>query len=155
MKSAAAKIVLKLLNFKQKQRRMVIAQGMLKTVQQRYRFVHKGHNCWRIMDVWLWHWNQGPIIPMEVSRKAKTEISTSSSIKCKGFAHCFHRLQWCGTSWILATRNTTLKLSADCAKQFFRNSQNCGKPKHGFCTITTEQLTHRCLCVSFWPKTKP
>ena len=25
---------------------------------------------------------------------------------------------------------------------------------HGFCTLIMHQLTHRCLCVSFWPKTK-
>ena len=41
----------------------------------------------------------------------------------------------------------------DCAKQFVRNAQNCGKSNHGFCIMITPQLTHRCLCVSFWPKT--
>ena len=24
-----------------------------------------------------------------------------------------------------------------------------------FCTMITRQLTHRCLCLSFWPKIKP
>ena len=49
----------------------------------------------------------------------------------------------------------TLKLCADCAKQFVRNAQNCGKSNHGFCTMITHQLTQRRLCLSFWPKTKP
>ena len=31
-----------------------------------------------------------------------TEKSTSSSVKCKGFTHCFLRLQWRGASYILA-----------------------------------------------------
>ena len=44
-----------------------------------------------------------------------------------------------------------LKLWADCAKQFVRNGQNCGKTNHGYCSKITHQLTHRCLCV--WNKT--
>ena len=59
----------------------------------------------------------------------------------------------CKVLWSI--RNTILKLWADCAKQFFRNVQNCGKTNHGFCTTIMHQLTHRCLCVSFWPNTKP
>ena len=56
---------------------------------------------------------------------------------------------------VRSIRNTTLKLCADCAKQFVRNAQNYGKTNHGFCIIITHQLTHWCLEVSFWPKTKP
>ena len=52
-------------------------------------------------------------------------------------------------------RNTKLKFYTDCSKQFFRNTQNCGKTNHGFCTLMTHHLTHQCLGVSFWPKTKP
>ena len=52
-------------------------------------------------------------------------------------------------------RNNTLKLCADYAKQFVRNAQNCGKTNLGFCTMIIHQLTHRCLYMSFWPKTKP
>ena len=43
MKRAAAKIVPELLNFKQKQCRMVIAQEMLTTIQ----ICSKGQNWWR------------------------------------------------------------------------------------------------------------
>ena len=93
MKREAAKIVPKLLNFEQKQRRMDIAQ-------RRSRFAH---NWWQIMGIWPWDWNQCLIIPMEASRRSKTEKSTSSTVKCEDLAHCFLRLQWRGASWILAT----------------------------------------------------
>ena len=33
--------------------------------------------------------------------------------------------------------------------------QNCRKTNHGFCIMITHLFTHRCLCVSFWGKTKP
>ena len=51
-------------------------------------------------------------------------------------------------------RSTTLKLCADCAKQFVRNTQNCRKTNHGFRTIVTHQLKHQCLCMTFWLKTR-
>ena len=89
----------------------------------------------------------------------QTKKSTTSSVKCEGFAHCFLRFQWRGASWILARRrsirNITLKLYADSAKQFVGNGQNCWKTNHGFCNHDNEPAhTHRCLNVSFWPKTK-
>ena len=89
---------------------------------------------------------------MEASRRANTEKSTSSLDKCKGFAHCFLRLQWRGASWILTTRsygtirNITLKLCVDCEKQFVRNAQNCRKINHGFCIMIMHQLTHIDAC---------
>ena len=81
--------------------------------------------------------------------------SMLGSVKCEDFAQYFLRLEWRGASLILAvrsTRITTLKLSADCAKQFVRNTQNCEKSNHEFWTIITHQLTHRCLCVNIWSK---
>ena len=75
MKCTAAKIVPKLLNFEQKQRRMDIAQELLNIVNDDPDFLKKDHNWWRII--------------MEASRRAKTEKSMSSSVKCEGFAHCF------------------------------------------------------------------
>ena len=50
-------------------------------------------------------WVYGYNIPMEASRRAKTEKSISSSIKCEGFAHCFLRLQWRGAARILIIRS--------------------------------------------------
>ena len=35
---------------------------------------------------------------------------------------------------VRSIRNTSLKLCADCAKQFVRNAQSYGKTNHGFCT---------------------
>ena len=156
---------------------------------------------------------------MKASRRVKTKKSTSSLVKCEGFAHCFLRFQWCimnschkvvrsirntifvrnaqncgktnhgfytiithqltnqclcvsfwpfnifnSMAWCImnsyhkdvrSTINTTLKLCADCGKQFVRNAQNYRKTKHGFCIMLTDQITHRCQCVSLWPKIKP
>ena len=55
---------------------------------------------------------------------------------------------------VRSVKNTALKLYGDCAKQFVRNAQNCGKTNNGFCTMIKHQLTHRFLYVSFWPKIK-
>ena len=74
-------------------------------VQRRFRFAQRGIGWWRIMGVCLWYWNESPIIPKEASRRAKTEKTTSNSVKCEGFAHWFLRLQWRCASWILATRS--------------------------------------------------
>ena len=92
MKRAAAKIVPKLLNFEQKQRRMDIALELLTTFNDDTDLLKKYHNWRRIMGEWLWHWNQSPIILMEASRRSKTEKSTSSSVKCESFVRCFLRL---------------------------------------------------------------
>ena len=62
-------------------------------------------------------------------------------------------MNFCNTV-IWSIRNTIMKPYADCAKQFFRNAQNCGKTNHRFCTMITHQLTNRCLYVSVWPKDK-
>ena len=43
--------------------------GDVYDVQWRSRFAQKGNNWWRIMGVWLWHWNQSPILSMEASPK--------------------------------------------------------------------------------------
>ena len=69
---------------------------------------------------------------------------TWRSVKCEGVAHCP----------LLSTRDITLKLSADCTKQFVWNSQNFGNTNHEFCTMITHQFKHRCLCVSFLDKNK-
>ena len=73
-----------------------IVKFWAKTTSHRYRLgdAQKVPNWWRIMGVWLWHWNQSQIIPMKVSRRTKTEKIISSSFKCEGFAYCFLRLQW-------------------------------------------------------------
>ena len=42
---------------------------------------------------------------MEAHWIAKTEKSTSSSVKCQGFAHCFLWLSWRSASGVLTTRS--------------------------------------------------
>ena len=54
--------------------------GDVNGIQRWSSFAVKGYNWWRIMNVLLRHWNQSPAIPMEASRRAKTERSTSSSV---------------------------------------------------------------------------
>ena len=85
-----------------------------------------------------------------VSRRAKTkkarQVRSNEKIllivffDCNGVVPCYKIVR--------SIRNTTLKLCADCAKQFLRNAQNYGKSNNGFRTMITHQLTHRCLCVS-------
>ena len=112
------------------------------------------------MAVWLWHWNQSPIIPMKASRRVKAEKSTSSLVNPWRFcsllssiamACCImnscHKVVW-------SIRNTTLKLCAYCAMQFIRNAQNCGETYHGFCTMITHQLTQRCFLLEFLGKNR-
>ena len=64
---------------------------------------------------------------------------------------------WCVMNFfykvVWPIRSIILKLCNDCAKQFIRNTMNCGTTNHGFCIMITHQLTHRCRWVSFWPKT--
>ena len=63
------------------------------------------HNWWRIMGIWLWRRNQSPIVPMQAHWITKTEKSTSSSIKCQGFARCFLWISWRSASGVLTTRS--------------------------------------------------
>ena len=140
-RSTAAKIVSKLLNFQQKQLRMGIAQELLTTFNDDPDLLKKvvagDESC-----VWLWHWNQSPIIPIK-ARQIQVNVKVLLTV-------CFncHKI-------VRSIRNTTLKLCTDCSKQFVRNAQNCEKTNHEFCIMTTDQLTHWYLCVSFWPKLKP
>ena len=70
------------------------------------------------MGVWLWHWNQSS------QRQVLTNIKVLLTVffDCNGVSimNSCHKV-------IGSIRNTTLKLGADCAKQFLRNAQNCGK----------------------------
>ena len=71
--------------------------------RQKTRNILKQGNKWfwvivklLLEDVWLWYWNQSPIIPivpMEAYRRAKIVKSTSNLVKFEGFAHCLLQLQ--------------------------------------------------------------
>ena len=96
MKRAAPKIAPKLLNFEQKQHRMDIAQEMLTTFNDNPDLLKKVITR---DESWVYGYSiESPVIPMDASNKVKTEKSTSNSVKCEGFAHCFLRLQCRGAS---------------------------------------------------------
>ena len=59
------------------------------------------------------------------------------------------RRRLCEAICVRLIRKTTLKLGADCTKQFARNAQNCGKTNHRFSTMITHQFIHLCLGVNF------
>ena len=83
MKREAAKVVPKLLYFEQKQRRMDIAQEMLTM------FI----KAITADESWVYGYDIETKAQL-ASKRAKTEKSTSSSVKCDGFANYFLRLQW-------------------------------------------------------------
>ena len=152
-KRAAAKIVSKLLNFEQKQSLIDIVQEMLTTFNDDPDLLKKvitgdeswvyGYNIETKAQSFQWKRSEKPR-PKKARqiRKMRRFCSLFSSI---GMAWCIMN----SCSKVLSIRNTTLKLCADCAKQNVRNAQNCGKTNHGFCTMMTHQITHRCLCMSF------
>ena len=78
IKLAAAKIVLKLLNFDQKQRCIDIAQEILTTFNDNPDFLKI------ITGGEPWVYGYDIEIKVQLSRK-----STSSSVQCESFAHCF------------------------------------------------------------------
>ena len=91
IKCAAAKIVLKLLNFEQKLRRIDIAQEMLMTFNDDPDLLKKIITGG---ELWVYDYDIEPKVQsMEASRRDKAEKNTSSSVKCEGFAKCFLRLQ--------------------------------------------------------------
>ena len=56
--------------------------GDVDDVQWRSIFAHKGHNWWRILGVWLWYWNQYPIIPF-----IQAKVLLTVFFECNGVVH--------------------------------------------------------------------
>ena len=125
-------------------------------LQWQTRFIRKGHNWWGILDVWLRHWNDIKWQSSEESRPKKHLKFGRMWRFCLLVSSI--TITWCIINSchkvVSSIRNTTLKLRADCPKQFVRNEQNFGKTNYGFFIIIMNQLTHRCLSMSFWPKKK-
>ena len=77
---------------------------------------------------------------MEASRRGKIEKKHFKFGQMWRFCSLFSLIAMACcimNSWhkvVRSIRNTTLKLWADCAKQFVRNAQNCRKAQ-GFCTM--------------------
>ena len=127
--------------------------GDVDDVQWRSRFVQKSRNWWPIMGVWLYHWNQSPIIELKVSRWAKKSRKEHYKFgQMWRFCSLFSSIAmaWCIMNSchmvVRPIRNTTLKLCADCAKQLVKNALDCGKTNHGFCTMITHQISHIVAC---------
>ena len=160
MKCAAVKIAPKLLNFEQKQCSMDVTQEMLTAFIDDSDLLKKVITC---DDSWLygydieteaqssqWKRPEGP--RLKKVRKVSYMWKFCSLFSLNTMAWCI--MNFCH-SVVRSIWNTTLKLYADCWKQFVRNAQNCGKTNHEFYTMLAHQLTHRFLCVSFWPNSKP
>ena len=151
MKRVAAKFNPKLLNFDQKNNHMNIAQELLNDVNDDpdlLKRVITGDETWVYgYDVETKaqssQWKQSDEPRPKKARQVGSNVKVLLTvfIECNGVVH--HEF---------LPQGRTVN---NCAKQFVRNAQNYGKNNHGFCTMITHQLTHRCLCVIFWPKTKP
>ena len=129
MKRTAAKIVPKLLNFEQEQRSMDIVQKILTKFNESLQKRQYWKKHVKFEQMWRF-------------------CSLFSSIAIAWFnMNSCHKV-------VRSIRNATMKLWANCAKQFVKNAQNCGKTNHGFRIMIMHQFTHRCLCVGLWPKTK-
>ena len=93
IKRAAAKIVPKLLNFWQTQRRLDIAQEMLASFNGNPDVIKKVLNWWRIMGVGLWHWNQKPnhsngnVQSQDRKKGAQVQTNVIISYDCNGVVH--------------------------------------------------------------------
>ena len=55
---------------------VVRCTGDVDDIQRRHRFTQKVRNWWRVMGIWLSHWNQNPFIPMEASRRDQDRKKT-------------------------------------------------------------------------------
>ena len=99
MKRAAAMILPKLVNFKQKQRRMNITQEMLTTFNDNPDLLKKVVTT---DESWVYGYDIEPKAqssqwkPPEEPRPKRT-FQVRLNVKF-GFAHCFLRLQWHGAS---------------------------------------------------------
>ena len=89
MKPAAGKTVPKLQNFEQKQRSMDTAQEMLTKFNDDSDLLKKV-----ITGDESWVYRYDIETKVQSCQWKRPEKSTSSSVKCVSFAHCFLRLQW-------------------------------------------------------------
>ena len=78
--------------------------------------------------------------------RSSVKVLLSVLFNCNGVAHHEFLSQGC-------TINKEYYLEV--IAQSNSSVTDCGETNHGFCAMRTHQHTHRCLCVSFWPKTKP
>ena len=123
MKRATAKIVLKLLNFEQKQHRLYIAQAMLATFNDDPDLVKKvitGDESWVYgNDIEIKAQSSQCKRPEESRPKIARQVRSNVKVLLTVFFDCNGVMNFCKV-----IRSTTWKFCADCAKQFVKNSQN-------------------------------
>ena len=131
---AAALIVQKLLNFKQKQRRMDITQEMLMTFNDDPDFAITGDESWVYgYDIETKAQSSQLKRPEEPRPKKARQVRSNLKVllivffDCNGVMH--HEFLPQGRT---VNEKYYLEIMGDCAKQFVRNAQNCGKTNHGF-----------------------
>ena len=121
-------------------KKMIIVESLLETLLMMlpYRSVQKGHNWWRIIGVWLRHWNQSPklligIVQTSQARKAHVKYGQMWKL-CPPFFSI--AMAWCIMNSchkvVRSIKNTTLKLSNDCDKQFVRIVDHTSMLVHEF-----------------------
>ena len=93
--------------------------------------------CW-----WCWHIVR--LMPSNFSsqRKRPEEPRLKKALQVRSNVKVLLTIFLIAMAWCIINSchkvvqtisNITLKLCADCMKQFVRNAQNCGKTNHGFC----------------------
>ena len=149
MRRVSAKIVPKLLNFDQKNRRMSIAQELLNDVNDDpdlLKRVITGDESWVYgydieTKAQSSQWKSlGESRPKKARQvRSNVEVLLTVFIEYRGVVHQEFLPQG------RTVRSIILKLCVVCEKQNEENVRNCGKAIHGFCIMITHLLTHRCL----------
>ena len=160
MKRAAMKIVPKLLNFGQKQRRMDIAQEKLTTFNDDPDLLKKvitGDESWVYgSDIETKALSSQWKRPEEPRPKKAHQLRSNVKVLLTVFSIA---MAWCIMNSchkvVRSIKNTTLKLYADYSKQFVRNAQNCGKNQSWILHHDNASADTSMLVREFWPKTKP
>ena len=147
----------KLQYFEQKQRRLDIAQDMLATFNEDPEFHKKimtGDESWLYgYDIEIKAKSFQSKRPEEPRPKKAHQVRSNVKDLLPIFFHCngvvHHEFLPQGRT---VNKEYYLEVRRRLRKAI---RENGGKINHGFYTMITHQLIHRCLCVSFWPKTKP
>ena len=116
--------------------------------QLRTRFAQKGHNWWRNMCIWLWHWNQKQKPRLKKARQVWSIMKVLLIIFFAYNGVVYHEF-YCKDVWSIIIPSGYAQIPR------FRNPQNYRKSNHRFCIVKTFQHTDRCLWVNFWSKIKP
>ena len=158
MKLEPQEIVLKLLNIEQKEHRMDIAQEILTTFNSDpdlLKEVITGDESW-MYDCGIetkdqlsqWKCSEEPREKKASQVRSNFKVVLTVFFDCNTVVHHEFLPQARGVK-----KEYCLEVMCQLSKRFIRKAQTSVKTNHGFCTMIMHQLTYRCLCLSFWPKT--